>query len=339
MEIAREFLFEEGAHFKSCHASTVLPMEDGTVLAAYFAGAHEKADDVGIWLSRRVDGNWEAPVCVAKMDDTAHWNPVLMPIPGGARLIFKKGKEIHEWQSITCVSCDNGKTWSEAVPCKGVDAQAGPVRCKPLYLKDGSMLAPCSIETETEWRPRIDISFDNGASFPMTAWIPIETAPEGSEASENVITGKGAIQPSLWESAPGHIHAFLRTTCGRIYRSDSEDCGRTWCKAYDTGLPNNNAGIDVAQIVGKLYLVSNPVGVNWGDRTPLTIQVSEDNGRTFRSFCVLEDQKDDPMADKSQRPDENTAEFSYPAMVEKDGELHITYTYLRRRICYRKIRP
>ena len=55
MKITREFLFEEGAYFPSCHASTVLPLDDGTVLAAYFAGERESADDVGIWLSRRAE--------------------------------------------------------------------------------------------------------------------------------------------------------------------------------------------------------------------------------------------------------------------------------------------
>lgn len=339
MEIIREFLFEEGAHFPSCHASTVLPLDDGTVLAAYFAGLKEKADDVGIWLSRRVGGAWEKPVCIAKMDDMAHWNPVLMPIPGGARIIFKKGREIHEWKSMTSVSMDGGRTWSEPAACEGVDDQAGPVRCKPLYLADGTMLAPCSTETATEWRPRIDISMDFGATFSISAPIPIKTAPFGADAGDNVIAGEGAIQPTLWESAPGKIHALLRTTCGKIFRSDSGDGSRTWCSAYNTGLPSNNSGIDAAQLDGKLYLALNPVAKNWGERTPLVIKVSDDNGQTFEDFAVLEDLKDDPMVDKSQHPDENTAEFSYPAMVAKDGELHITYTYMRRQICYRRIKP
>lgn len=339
MNIIQEFLFDEGAHFPACHASTVLPLDGGTVLAAYFAGMRESADDVGIWLSRRVNGTWEKPLLLAKVADAAHWNPVLMPIPGGARLIFKVGKTIPQWKSWTCFTYDGGATWSRPEPCRGGDGACGPVRCKPLILADGSMLAPNSVETETKWMPRVDISIDHGASFDVSSSIPIDTAPEGADAAANVITGKGAIQPSLWESANGRVHALLRTTQGHIFRSDSEDHGRSWCKAYNTGLPNNNSGIDVARLDGKLYLAMNPIAVNWGDRTPLVIKVSGDNGNTFQDFVTLEDMQDDPQTVQKNPRRPHTAEFSYPAIVARDGKLHVTYTYLRRRIRYAVITP
>lgn len=339
MKITREFLFKEGEHFPACHASTVLPLDDGVVLAAYFAGEREGADDVGIWLSRRADGIWEAPVRIAKVAEAAHWNPVLMPVPGGIRLIFKVGRRIPQWRSWTCVSMDAGATWTEPTPCPGCDAASGPVRSKPLYLADGSLLAPNSVETDRSWRPRIDTSYNYGESFPVTSWIPMDTAPEGASAEKNVITGKGAIQPTLWESAPGHIHALLRTTQGHIFRSDSIDYGRTWCRAYNTGLPNNNSGIDIAQLDGRLYLAMNPVSGNWADRTPLAIMTSDDNGQSFTDFLTLEDEKNDPMLDAPSGSRRYTAEFSYPAIVARDGRLHVTYTYLRRNICYRMIEP
>ena len=47
-----------------CHASTLAETKTGLV-AAWFAGTREKHDDVGIRVSRRVDGRWTAPVEVA----------------------------------------------------------------------------------------------------------------------------------------------------------------------------------------------------------------------------------------------------------------------------------
>ena len=47
------------------------------VLAAWFAGKHEKSSDVAIWLSRRNGDGWSAPVKIADEDGIAHWNPVL----------------------------------------------------------------------------------------------------------------------------------------------------------------------------------------------------------------------------------------------------------------------
>ncbi|MGI6239425.1 MAG: sialidase family protein [Christensenellales bacterium] len=347
MRMTREILFAEDKHFPSCHASTVLPLDGGDLLVAYFAGTREGADDVGIWLSRRVNGAWHEPVRIAKVNDTPHWNPVLMPIPGGARLIFKVGSTIPDWVSWTTTTRDAGATWTTPIAYPPPSDACGPVRNKPLYLSDGSMLAPNSVETKDAWRPRIDISYDYGASFPALSWIPINTDASMRIKSAKVqpqadmahyMPGLGAIQPALWEGSAGKIHALLRTTAGFIFRSDSEDYGRSWCMAYNTRLPNNNSGIDLAKLDGKLYLVMNPVSGNWADRTPLVIMRSTDGGKTFDPYATLEDGKDDPRTE----PRENrryTAEFSYPAIVAKSGKLHVTYTHMRRQICYREIVP
>ena len=133
------------------------------------------------------------------------------------------------------------------------------------------------------------------------------------------------IQPTLWQSEDGGVHMLTRTSRGRIYRSDSFDEGETWCMAYRTKLPNNNSGIDlVGAENGKLYLVCNPVKKNWGSRSPLDLLVSEDGGKTFTRLLRLEDREG--------------GEFSYPAITERDGILHITYTYDREYIAYRQIK-
>src|SRR5208282_443206 len=59
-----EFVFEN-APFPQCHASTIVETKEGLV-AAWFGGRHEKSPDVGIWLSRHVEGRWTAPVEAAK---------------------------------------------------------------------------------------------------------------------------------------------------------------------------------------------------------------------------------------------------------------------------------
>ena len=133
------------------------------------------------------------------------------------------------------------------------------------------------------------------------------------------------IQPTLWESDAGKIHMFTRTASGLIYRSDSDDYGKTWCKAYPTNLPNNNSGIDAVRIPdGRLFLVSNPVGDNWGERSPLIIQVSDNNGKTFKHYLTLEEEKKD-------------SEFSYPAIAFKNNRLYVAYTWERLNIAYCEI--
>ncbi len=326
-----QLVFDDQAHFPACHASTVLPLDRGEALIAYFAGDHEKADNVGIWLSRRESGLWLPPVRIAKVCEQAHWNPVLMATKDGVRIVFKVGKEIPDWKSYTMVSSDGGRSWSSPVRYANQEVDArGPVRSKPIRLKDGRLLAPNSVEKFTgdgRWTVCVDVSSDEGETFTLLANIPLNNRfPE----QPNHISGEGAIQPTLWESWPGRIHALLRTTCGSIFRSDSMDSGKTWCEAYDTGLPNNNSGIDIAQDGDTLYLAMNPIAGNWAARNALIVMKSSDNGKTFTPYRVLEDY---PYNDKTGR----SAEYSYPAIAARAGTLYVSYTYMRRQIAYVEI--
>jgi predicted neuraminidase len=162
------------------------------------------------------------------------------------------------------------------------------------------------------------------------AEIPINhTQPAG----HHYLTGAGAIQPTLWESSPGQVHAMLRTTAGLIFRSDSTDYGRTWCQAYPTPWPNNNSGIDLVQNEHHLYLILNPVSGNWAARYPLVVWQSGDNGLTFQPLITLEEVLDPDSPDWIKvKP-----EFSYPAAVVKGGRLYLSYTHLRRQIAYCEI--
>lgn len=64
MEDLKEFIFENKPT-ESCHASTVLPLDDGRVVAAWFAGTKESADDVDILTSVRSESGWSEPVRVS----------------------------------------------------------------------------------------------------------------------------------------------------------------------------------------------------------------------------------------------------------------------------------
>lgn len=325
-----QLMFEYDTAFPECHASTVLPLNDGRILSVYFAGTHEKNDDVGIWLSEQVDGAWMSPRLLAKIDDTPHWNPVIYQDGNIIHVLFKTGKEIEFWRSYITSSMDGGRTWSAPKALNSDNPAGGPVRNKPLLLSDGTLLAPNSDETNNPqvWLPRIDESTDGGATFRRLAQIPINREDPNKA---NYMAGAGAIQPTLWESEPGHVHALLRTTAGWIFRSDSEDGGRTWCTAYPTNLPNNNSGIDLVKADNALYLVMNPVTGNWAARTPIVLMRSVDNGEHFEYFRVLCDMQLDEAHGRM-------AEFSYPAIVEKDGVLFITFTHNRKSIAFCRIK-
>lgn len=98
----------------NCHASTVLPLGDGSVLAAWFGGTKESSADVDIWVARRDESGWGKPFTVSHAKKLPHWNPVLAAGDNGdVMLFFKVGRHIPSWRTYICVSRDGGRSFSE----------------------------------------------------------------------------------------------------------------------------------------------------------------------------------------------------------------------------------
>ena len=290
----QEFITDDNKPFDSAHASTLLELKDGGILAAWFGGAWEKNPDVAIWTAIRDMDGWGQPVKVADVRGVAMWNPVLFRKEDGKIILFYKvGKLISEWMTWYMESEDEGHTFSEPqelVP--GDIGGRGPVKNKPIRLSDGTVLAPGSLEGKL-WDGFVDISRDDCRTWERSDLVPLHRLEITNEGVHNVqvidrpydrhyIYGKGIIQPTLWEDRDGKVHMLCRSSSSRIIRSDSEDGGRTWCLAYDTGLPNNNSGIDLVKLKnGDLVLAYNPrenlPGYYKGPRTPLSVALSRDN--------------------------------------------------------------
>jgi predicted neuraminidase len=308
-----DFVFGKDRPFKSCHASTLVQAPNGDLLCAWFGGTEESHPDVAIWMSRFSEGKWSKPFRAAKVMEQAHWNPVLFRDADNVILFFKVGVDVPNWRTYWQTSKDNGATWSEAVELVPGDVGGrGPVKNKPIVLSDGTWVAPASVETKERWDPFADRSEDKGKTWTRTEFWPIDKA---------TLTGIGAIQPTFWEDAPGKVHALMRTGAGRVWRSDSEDGGKTWAPVHATDLPNNNSGLDLVRLEdGRLVLLYNPVGENWGSRTPLDLAVSTDNGATWKTIAHLEDNPD------------KKSEYSYPSIIATKEGVALSYTWLRDRV-------
>jgi len=305
-----DFVFEDERPFAECHASTLAQAGDGALFCAWFGGTEEKDPDVGIWLARFADGAWSSCMLAAKVDDRAHWNPVLFGDPDrGLYLFVKVGVDVPQWQTYWMRSRDDGATWSGPVELVAGDVGGrGPVKNKAIILSDGAWLAPASTEMGG-WKPFADRSEDGGVTWQRSADFVID---------HKAIKGVGAIQPTFWESSPGEVHALMRTAAGCVVRTDSHDGGRTWEAVYRTDLPNNNSGIDALRLDdGRVLLVYNPIGLNWGPRTPLRLAVSSDNGVTWLPIADLE---------------RDEGEYSYPAIIQTTQGVAVSYTWKRERV-------
>lgn len=329
-------------YFGNCHASTLVALPNDQLLVAWFAGQKEGSGDTAIWLARRSQDSWSVPQRVVAQDGLAHWNPVLHRQHGRIWLFYKVGPDVHHWTTRLVTSDDDGVSWSSPQQLvEGDSRPRGPVKNKLLVMSNGQWLAPSSVEDDRYWDAFVDISNNAGKQWQSVA-IPLVHETPGNASQDQMWQGlqqdalwendlsrvfqwDGVIQPTAWESTPGHIHLLMRSTRGRIYRSDSSDFGQHWTVAYPTELPNNNSGIDLVHLgEGKLVLVYNPIPGNWNRRYPLSVAYSADNGLTWEKQCDLESE---------------TGEFSYPAIVVERENIHITYTWNRKNIIYQHICP
>lgn len=299
------FVFES-APFRECHASTIVELSDGRLLASWFGGTREGARDVAIWLSAFDGGRWSEPRIVAREPGVPCWNPVLFRVGDIVYLFYKAGENPRSWSGFYVVSKDGGETWER--PTLLPAGILGPVKNKPLVLDDGTVLCGTSVESYNTWACWVDVSRGDFASWEKRGpiFVPGELY--------------GVIQPALIPLGSRHICMFMRATrrIGRICRADSKDGGLTWSAARPTDLPNPNAGIDAVRLRdGRIVLVHNPTTTG---RTPLVVSVSADLGASWQQRVVLEDEP---------------GEFSYPSVIEgADGRIHIVYTWRRRRIAY-----
>ncbi len=299
---------------RSCHASTIVELSNGDLLAAWFGGTKEGAPDVAIWMSRRSSSGWSEPHEAAREHEVASYNPVLFHTADGLLwLYYKFGESPETWSAARKYSRDEGISWSsvEHLPA----GLYGPIRAKPLILKNGTILSGSSVESYGSWACWIERSIDNGRTW--TRIGPI--AGPLSLAATPPARGKphGIIQPSLIALGDHHIRLYARSTndIGRICQADSLDDGMTWSEVKTTPLPNPNSGIDAVRLRnGKLVMVYNNTA---SGRTPLNLAVSSD-GEQWRNFYDLET---------------GPGEYSYPALIQaRNGDLLITYTWNRVKI-------
>lgn len=320
--IVRDEFINPDASYPESHAATVAETNDGTIVAAWFGGTKERNPDVCIRFSRFINGRWTPAQNVANgiVTETvryACWNPVLYQVPGGElQLYYKVGPNVAGWTGKMITSNDGGQTWSH--PRDLPEGFLGPIKNKPVLLKNGILLSPSSTENDG-WK----VYFERSTNFGKT-WEKTSSINDGKTLH--------AIQPTILLHKNGHLQILCRTQERFVGESWSTDNGKTWSPLVLSGLPNNNSGLDAVTLHdGRHLLVYNhllpheslPKGK--GARTPLNVAVSID-GKTWDAAAILEDS---PIN-----------QYSYPSVIQSsDGLVHIVYTWRRKAIKHLVIDP
>jgi predicted neuraminidase len=129
----------------------------------------------------------------------------------------------------------------------------------------------------------------------------------------------GNIQPSIVRRQDGSLYTLMRDNGPppkRLHQSESRDRGETWSAVTDSDLPNPGSGAEINSLRnGHWVLISNDTERG---RNSLAVQISEDEGRTWKWKRHLEYDPPGPEA----------GSFHYPSIIQaKDGTLHASYSY------------
>ncbi|SEE75322.1 sialidase family protein [Ruania alba] len=323
-------------HPVDSHAATLVETSAGDLLCAWFNGPQEGDRETNVVLSRLPAGTaqWEQPRLMAADPDRSEQNPVLFRAPEGRIWLLHTSNTPHhrtDAHVLARVSDDDGATWSEPETLF-----TGPgffLRNPPLFLPDGTWLLPAyQVDSDGEYSV-VALSADDGRSWEV----------------REVPGSRHRVQMSIAPRSDGSLLGLFRSRAAdRVYASESTDLGRTWTAPVRTTLPNNNSAVhQIALADGRLAAVYNdatmerdqfrfvPSGDSWRKkavRTPLTLALSDDGGRTWPAHRNLQ------VADLEYK--DAPAGYSYPTMIQtSDGALQIAYSYLRKTIKHVRLQP
>ncbi|MFH1539653.1 MAG: sialidase family protein [bacterium] len=297
-------IYEEIPGYPGAHGSTLTEAPNGDIVAAWYAGAYEKAKDVAIFISRLPKGEkeWTKPEILNDAEGLSEGNPVLFTGPDGTMWFFYVVMYGDTWNDCKVhyrTSADGGKTWGGEETL--IKKKGWMTRNHPLVLENGTFLLP--IYNEMLYTPGFLLTRDDWKNTKRTG--------------TSLRAPGGLIQPTVVQLSDGSLLTYFRSAeqsdKKNIWMSTSQDGGLNWTDPARTSLPNPDAAVDLVKLQnGHLVLIYNHSSVS---RLPLSAALSTDEGKTWSVRRDLEDEG---------------GSYSYPSVIQaSDGTIHVTYTYRR----------
>jgi predicted neuraminidase len=332
---------------KHNHASCVIELSSGDLLAAWYSGSGERtADDVliqGAWLKAGSE-KWEPRFTMADTPGYPDCNPALFAAPNRTVWLFWPTILDHRWEGALlkyAVAQDDGAhsgppRWSKEGVLHVTPQDFGPAMDRAIEAipetarnRAKSALDRLAARSKDElyqrlgWMPRVHPTvLPSGRwllplySDTFNASIVALSDDQGASWSASApMLGFGNIQPSLVRKNDGTIVAFMRDNGShhKIRLSTSSDEGKNWSAVTNSDLPNPGAGIEAIRLAsGRWALVYNDTARG---RHSLALSLSDDEGKSWKVTRHIE------------RVADGQGAFHYPSILQtRDGKLHVTYT-------------
>ena len=276
-----------------------IELKDGRILYVYsrFSGAkgsdHAPAQLVGRYS---VDGGltWtkDDQIIVEKEGEMNVMSVSLLRLQNNTiALFYARKNSLDDCMPQMRISKDEGRSWSEPLGVIPENKKGYFVvnNDRVIQLKSGRILIPVSLHktSATAWsnKGNLQCYFSDDQGFTWKAG--------------NIVPGPDSIitqEPGLVELKKGKVMMFIRASGGEQYKSYSTDNGLTWSFAVPSGIssPISPASIKKIPKTRDLLLVWNNNGAKGpgyfkSQRSPLTIAVSHNYGKTWKSVKNIED--------------------------------------------------
>lgn len=326
LDKSQPFYFEDFVNVEKpgsiSHVSSISPTVGNRVACVWYAGSREGAKDVSIYFSvfDEEKAVWTEPIilidrkrCSEELNRYVKkiGNPLILRDKRGRIWLFYASVFFGGW-SGTSINYkfyqDGGYSWSKSrkMILSPFLNLTNNVKNKGINFDDGSFVIPVYHEFIKK--------------FSQLLWVRPDGVSPDYEI-QKMTTHMKAIQPSLLYNGDENLSAFFRNMGKEkkkhILTAYSNDLGQSWSELSDTTLPNPNSGFDMISLSDGAYL--GAINNSFGDRSNLTLIISWDKGKTWKSIKVLEDRRG--------------MEYSYPSITRSSrGFYHITYTYEKKRI-------
>ena len=267
-----------------------IQLKDGSILFVYTHFTGGSGDNASAYLAARISNDrgktWatEDLNILANEADMNIMSVSLLRLDNDEIALFYLRKN----SETDCIpfmrtSTDEAKTWSEAKRC--IDGEGYHVvnNDRLLQLPDGRLIFPTSQhhpETFGYGRVMCYYSDDYGDSWTKSQEV---ANPEDITLQE----------PGIIELKDGKIMLFCRTESGVQYFSFSDDKGLTWSTIEPGNIrsPLSPASIERIPSSGDLLLLWNnnyELGRDGGKRTPFTMAISKDEGKSWEKIKTIE---------------------------------------------------
>lgn len=330
--LEEKFLYNPDKQKLFCHAPTLLETTPGDLLVAWYIYPEVEYKDAQLVLARRPKGKpWEPAKIIAGNQVYSEGNPVLFEEPGGRIwLFFVALKGIYWTDAELNARCseDGGSSWSPAH--RLWEKHGMMVRHPPILLKNGALALPAYDEVGKEaviltanppyqnWEVLFKFT---GLELlqPVLIRLPIGNNDPDPDSTRIQNTPTKYKHPAH-QTSGSQLTLFFRPWSDPrvIWRSHSDNEGRSWSTPLRTQLPNPLSGISAFSAGSYMAVVHNYTYEH--HRYPLSISISRNCGVSWENPRHL---------------DTIEHEVSYPSFINGyDDIVHGVYTYNRRMIKY-----